>query len=357
MSITKRDWTIDFLKGIAIIMVFMVHSMQPIRGMNYIIGTASHLGQLGCQLFFMLSGYLAVTSYRKIGNGIHFLKKKGSNLLPAWRIMMVVYLIYTLIGVSLFGENCYRPIVTEPLGFVAGWFGMHGIFPAYCNRIIPGGWYVGTLILLYVLTPLFIKLVTKYTKRSLYVYVIACMVVASLIGAVSGRTELFDNNTYGYYSVLVQSGSYLLGMYVAEKKLVGGTPLQLLVWSGITVVLYFSHIPLSFVVVPFTATMAFYHLWQLIKLNGKQLERLRIINLIGELGSRSYYIYFTHIVVVWYMAELIQTILRNLEVTINGTILYVILLLPEIVLTALLSRVLEKSEAMYQRIWGKLIRR
>lgn len=122
-------------------------------------------------------------------------------------------------------------------------------------------------------------------------------------------------------------------------------------------VLYFSHIPLSFVVVPFTATMAFYNLWQLIKLNGKQLERLRIINLIGKLGSRSYYIYLTHIVVVWYMAELIQTVLRNMEISTNGTFLYVILLLPEIVLTALLSRILEKSEAMYQRIWGKLTRR
>lgn len=225
MDIVKREWSIDFLKGIAIIMVFMVHSIQPIYGMNYIIGTSSHLGQLGCQLFFMISGYLAVVSYKKTNNGITFFRRKCRNLLPAWRIMMAIYLIYTLIGVSLFGENCYRPVVTELFGLVVGWFGMHGLFPKYCNRIIPGGWYVGTLMLLYILTPLFMKLVTKYSKRSLYVYFFGSIIAVGLIVGISGRVDIFDNNTYGYYSVLVQSSSYLLGMYVAEKKIEGGAPL------------------------------------------------------------------------------------------------------------------------------------
>ena len=84
---------------------------------------------------------------------------------------------------------------------------MHGIFYEYCNRIIPGGWYVGTLMLLYILTPLFMKLVVKCTKRSLYMYVFVSMIAVGLIVAISGRTEIFDNNSYGYYSVLVQSGS------------------------------------------------------------------------------------------------------------------------------------------------------
>lgn len=78
------------------------------------------------------------------------------------------------------------------------------------------------MMLLYILTPMFIKLADKYTKRSLYVYIFVCMIVAMLIALLSGKTEIFDNNTYGYYSVLVQSGSYLLGMYVAEKKIVCG---------------------------------------------------------------------------------------------------------------------------------------
>lgn len=123
------------------------------------------------------------------------------------------------------------------------------------------------------------------------------------------------------------------------------------------VLLYFSHIPLSFVIVPFTATMAFYHMWQILKRNKSQLKKIRLTNLIEHFGSKSYYIYLTHIMVVWYMAELVQIVLRNLEVTITGINLYIMLLLPEIALTAVLSSVLEKSESALQRIERKLIRR
>ena len=61
----KRNPLVDIFKGIAIMMVILVHSAQTFglpEGVNYI----PKLGQLGCQIFFLLSSFTIIYSFRGV---------------------------------------------------------------------------------------------------------------------------------------------------------------------------------------------------------------------------------------------------------------------------------------------------
>ena len=59
----RRNLVVDYFKGIAILMVVLVHSEQTFElpeGINYI----PRLGQLGCQIFFLLSCFTICYNFR-----------------------------------------------------------------------------------------------------------------------------------------------------------------------------------------------------------------------------------------------------------------------------------------------------
>jgi len=75
----KRNFYIDYFKGLAMIMVILLHSIQMVKGLSPIIRKPILLGQLGVQLFFLCSGYLVMMQLKgkKLGlsDSIDFMKK------------------------------------------------------------------------------------------------------------------------------------------------------------------------------------------------------------------------------------------------------------------------------------------
>lgn len=69
----KRNPLVDIFKGIAIIMVIIVHSAQTFElpeGINYI----PKFGQMGCQIFFLLSSFTMIYSF--CGGGVNYSLQK-----------------------------------------------------------------------------------------------------------------------------------------------------------------------------------------------------------------------------------------------------------------------------------------
>ncbi|WP_182310820.1 acyltransferase family protein [Mediterraneibacter gnavus] len=54
--------SLDFLKGIAILMVIIVHTSQRVI-MSQWYANIAMLGQLGCQMFFVISGFSLLSSF------------------------------------------------------------------------------------------------------------------------------------------------------------------------------------------------------------------------------------------------------------------------------------------------------
>jgi len=61
--VKKRDIKIDFLKGVAMVLIVLLHSIQFLNGIPTIIRVPVLFGQMGVQLFFVCSGFLIAKTY------------------------------------------------------------------------------------------------------------------------------------------------------------------------------------------------------------------------------------------------------------------------------------------------------
>lgn len=65
---------IDSLRGLAILMVVLVHTAQSVKGLSYYSERLSKFGQMGVQLLFVLSAYTLCLSTEKRIDEKHSIK-------------------------------------------------------------------------------------------------------------------------------------------------------------------------------------------------------------------------------------------------------------------------------------------
>ncbi|HEY9657997.1 MAG TPA: acyltransferase family protein [Allocoleopsis sp.] len=57
--------SIDSLRGIAILLVILVHTSKSVEGLSFPISAISNYGQMGVQLFFIVSAYTLCLSMER----------------------------------------------------------------------------------------------------------------------------------------------------------------------------------------------------------------------------------------------------------------------------------------------------
>ena len=82
-----RNRVIDLYKGIAIIMVILVHSTQRFANLSNVF-QIFNVGQFGCQIFFVLSGYLSMKSCEQDKN--RFYRKKFCAIAPGYYLLILI---------------------------------------------------------------------------------------------------------------------------------------------------------------------------------------------------------------------------------------------------------------------------
>ncbi len=218
----KRILSIDVLKGIAMLMVVMVHYNQSFH--------AAHIAlfefcQMGCQLFFVASGFgVAVSLTKKLQKSTpgeaakDFYISRIKAIAPAWWFMMaVVYIVNTIVirstGQTLnFGSN------RSLSGQLCNVLFLHGLNPSCINSVMPGGWYIGTAMVLYALAPLVFPFMRKSPLKTAVVSsVISLLGLLALARAAYGVDPEFiyfatANNSFGFFSFLTQYPSFCMGM-------------------------------------------------------------------------------------------------------------------------------------------------
>ena len=153
--------SIDFLKGLAFLFVFAVHAAQFVDGIPQIIRKPMLFGQIGSQLFLFCTGallYRGTILRADTFCWLRFMKGKYCRMLPAYVAAM---LLYVLLNAIFDLVNVATPFPTNDhvLAYVLNGLLAHGLFPFCLNNVVPGGWYVGTLMLVFALvTPLLIML-------------------------------------------------------------------------------------------------------------------------------------------------------------------------------------------------------
>ncbi len=274
------------LMGIAILIVVYGHLLYYHSGlMDYTQLNITEWYTVGSvDIFLFLSGFGIYHSLCKNADPLQFMQRRLTRLLPSYLPFILIYCAYMLLTGWMTKWQALGNLTTF------GWWTQIG---AQFN------WYIPTLLVLYLLSPLLFSILERYGRKSLWLLVLLFLLDAACVG-----TSLMMG--------VSRFPVYFLGMFLGREAAQGRQPTRRhLAFSGVLAVL--SMIALYFLVVYFPEGMARYGLWWhpfLISTPGCLyfttwlLEKhegwtpTRYLNRgLSYLGGRSFEIYLCHIFV------------------------------------------------------------
>jgi peptidoglycan/LPS O-acetylase OafA/YrhL len=327
----KRYRSVDVIKGIAMIMVILVH-----YGQNYQLPISKLFNylQMGCPIFFVTSGfgmmclvYNRYSGYMSKNNIKQYYFSRFIALAPGWYITFVlIFVINTLLlkstGVMLpFGTNRGKTSIICNLLFV------NGLLPFCNNNVMPGGWYIGTLSILYFLTPIIVVMLQIINKRRVFFAFSSLLGMSLWFILFFLFRERFDINGFGYCLFLVHYPEYLLGILLfydfsshifTEAEIKKCRILSFFVLTT-AIALFFSRLPFSNILSAWmTALFAYLALYYMIS-NESEKRKIWISIVLENFGKNSYYIFLLHTFFAWPFAKLMIKICDEKGISTNIT--------------------------------------
>lgn len=347
---------IAFLKGIAILGVILVHSPQLIPYIDKRIPYLLHFGAFGCQLFFMISGFLMMGSYERIisknnntlKSNFSFYKKRFLSIAPIYVIFVVFYQLISLF-LEKEGIETFYPITHNTISILLNCCLMHGLDYNNLNHVIPGGWFIGTIFLFYIIFPLLYKLYTFFKEHygnmiwlfPLF-FVLLNFCIQCLIYYINGDWMHMKPSGYMYYSIFNQLPCMLLGMILYgeddaayAKNSYNFLYFMLLFVLGTLASIVFRTLYCFFMLLPSIIGLSFVFLFRYSRtmLNNNSL----LIRIVERCGDLSFAAYFTNFICAFILPWAIGLLFKKYDIIVNGTLLYTILILPIFVSTFLLA--------------------
>lgn len=349
VPVGKRSSAIDLIRGIAIWMVFLNHLGQAFD----VPFEITRFGQMGCQMFFVVSGFTCCYSFNKSKSTMDFYRKRMKSLLPGFYTVLTLVVLANVVCVRFFG----RFLVLDNIGVVSVLCNallVHGLLPFCNNNVFPGGWFVGTIVILYLLHPIMESLYRKTEKHWLVTLgVTSTMLVATeCVNYLMSGTWVVTNNSFVYFLFTNQIGCYLLGMHMNKqmqryKNLNKGVFLVGFVASlGLALWMFYGGFALSFVVAPFMvglATCFMYLLLHDVDIKGKLAAG------ICHSGKDSFNIYATHWYAAWKFSRTGMRLLGRMGID-NMGVCFFAMLVPCVILALisawLLNVVMERERKL-----------
>ncbi len=176
---TERNQSLDLLRGVAILLVVLAHCSQSASGtVPGLSSFADKYGELGVQLFFIVSGYTMMLTF---GDKVDpaairsFYFRRVFRIVPLFWIAIVFYLLITKgEGIKLWAPN----------GVAAGdvvltFLFLHWGSATAFNSVVPGGWSIAVEMQFYLLFPLLIWL---FRRPNGPIFVYAGIALVSVAG-------------------------------------------------------------------------------------------------------------------------------------------------------------------------------
>ncbi|MCR5742981.1 MAG: acyltransferase [Lachnospiraceae bacterium] len=306
-----RYTSVDIVKGIAIIMVILTH-----YGQNYSIGIARVCNYLrmGCPIFFVTSGFaimcLINSRYKGTLNSKNvgqFYYSRFKALAPGWYIAIIlIFLVNTILlfftrNTLQFGKN--RGLISIFCNLLF----LNGILPFCNNNVVPGGWYIGTTAILYLLTPIIQKRLNKSKNRKMF------FIFSSFVGMVLWAIlylvfrDGFTNNGFGYYFFLIHYPEYLLGIllyydissHFLQRKHINMFLLYAIVSLLSAIVLFYSDISWRLIPSAWMTAIATYFIMYTMISTEKHNKGNIISKVLEGFGKNSFFIFLLHAFFAW----------------------------------------------------------
>lgn len=345
----KKLKSVDIIKGIGMIMIIITHNRHFIMQNMSVAWSLINFGQMGCQLFFFVSGFSLCYSWehRKASRhkSLHFLLRRYLRLAPGFLLFLIVNLLLNLLLIDLLHFPAGFIVKREPLAILTNVLFLHGLFPEYINEVFPGGWYIGTAFLLYAAFPLLYTLFGKLRGiHPLCMSVIPVLllllniVLQYLAAKLSGNKLPVGNNTFLYFFFPNQLPCFSLGILLFFKKEEKQLPFALsttlsAIFTGICIYLFVN--PPSywiFTVLPTIAGLCAYWLAaSLICLEKKHPLDSPVSRFLASCGQNSYGMYLCHTLVCWYGMKALTYLITQNGGAYNDLLLYDLMFLPSVI--------------------------
>lgn len=353
---TQKRKSLDILKGIAIIMILITHNrhfiMKDMSGMRQLINYC----QMGCQIFFVVSGMALCGSWFKQaekndckGFGTHclrFMQRRYLRIAPGFLIMLALNYFLNFITIDVFEHYSGFVMNREPSSVLTNSLLLHGLSPKCINNVFPGGWYIGTSILLYWLFPLLVSLFALLYNRfkpGIYflplIFLLINCLLQNQICIRSAQALYPSNNSFLYFFFTNQLPCFSLGilLYFQEKE--GFSKKCPAIFSAVCFMITFiisyklyitPQESFYFTIIPTIAGLSFYWLTVLF-IHLEDTVYLPwlfrpIASFLASCGRHSYGMYLTHALVSWYGIRELRYILDEKAPEYNDLSLFLLLL-------------------------------
>jgi exopolysaccharide production protein ExoZ len=155
---TRRNASLDLLRGLAVLMVVLVHCREEARGVGPgLAWFAERCGELGVPLFFMVSGYTMMLTFGgTIDSGAvrSFYIRRVFRIVPLFWLAIVFYLLLSK------GEGIkhFAPDGVSLRDVLLTFSFMHWTSVTAYNSVVPGGWSIAVEMQFYLVFPLLLYL-------------------------------------------------------------------------------------------------------------------------------------------------------------------------------------------------------
>ena len=327
----KKISYIDSLRGIAILMVIIVHTTQSISGLPTILYEFCEIGKYGVQLFFVMSAYTlclskSFRSDEHKGNLKYFIRRYF-RIAPLYYIGILVYGIVFLYK-NKYDLNTYLLNTDYSFGAVFSHVTFsHGLFPSFFGIVVQGGWSIGTEMLFYASFPFLFYFYSKIKMKKMLILIpISVMFLVFLFFRVLPHVfPPISNHDFEFYycSIINQLPVFLIGMslffypnsFVVSKRVAMFSLFLFFLMIGLMIYLKHSDIN-DITLYPFLASISFIFLYIAVK----NLEFLNS-KLIQTIGRLSFSIYIFHFLFAWWVSSYLNQILVSY---LNSYIIYLI---------------------------------
>ena len=291
----ERNYSLDFLKIIATIILIVFHHYQQIlnvefRGVNF-FGGRFYFGYL-VEFFFLVSGFLMFNYIEKIKEGLtfkEFFLRRVIRLMPLIIIAAISYEILLYIYPKVFGDYFYNlkldfwGLIISILGIQAGW--------SFENPMINNPmWYISVLVLCYII--FYISTKISISKKYNYIYFYVAIVFLGLSIQKNG-TDLAFFNSYtarGYYAFFFGLVFSILFNTYKISKFIKILSIFTVVFITFLILKHYYILERN---INYTLTFIYYPSLIII-FNSGLLKRILSSKIIGKIGEISFNIYVWH---------------------------------------------------------------
>lgn len=233
LSKDNRLYFIDFLKGIAMLGVILVHFNAVFNSPISALSKAASLGARCPQLFFIVSSFLTWVGFEKghVKWG-EFYKRRFVRIAPVYYFALIACVLLPTV----------RLIDISAGNYISHILFLNGFVPECSNSILSVEWYIADLAIFYMLCPI-LKKAVKNLRSSVIAFLLSvCLSSLSLIAFNHFFYELIETDSayemyFHTFCFVHQLPVILLGIMLyyfikqADKKRI----INMLIVSGIAV--------------------------------------------------------------------------------------------------------------------------